>query len=220
MTPKTEKRKGDKICRKRKQLRWIPIRRHQFQELQERASKDALSGLLNRQTAESYISARLKEMTAEQTCALFIIDLDHFKQVNDTLGHQAGDWAIRQSAKTLSGLFRARDIIGRLGGDEFIVFLSGQITEKLVRKKGALICQRLQIALGSDPVLNLSASVGIHLASGASLDFNALSQSADHALYKAKGSGRRRFCLHMDRGYCWISRRKPTSPSMRSRSMS
>ena len=172
--------------------------RHQFQELQERASKDALSGLLNRQTAESYISARLKEMTAEQTCALFIIDLDHFKQVNDTLGHQAGDWAIRQSAKTLSGLFRARDIIGRLGGDEFIVFLSGQITEKLVRKKGALICQRLQIALGSDPVLNLSASVGIHLASGASLDFNALYQSADHALYKAKGSGRRRFCLHMD----------------------
>ena len=125
--------------------------RHQFQELQERASKDALSGLLNRQTAESYISARLKEMTAEQTCALFIIDLDHFKQVNDTLGHQAGDWAIRQSAKTLSGLFRARDIIGRLGGDEFIVFLSGQITEKLVRKKGAAP-DRSGVRSGPQPV--------------------------------------------------------------------
>ena len=107
--------------------------RHQFQELQERASKDALSGLLNRQTAESYISARLKEMTAEQTCALFIIDLDHFKQVNDTLGHQAGDWAIRQSAKTLSGLFLGKS---ETAGEYVSLFRPVCSAEKIYIHKG------------------------------------------------------------------------------------
>lgn len=170
--------------------------RSQMEELQERASKDGLSGLLNRQTAESYINKRLEEMAPEDTCALFIIDLDHFKQVNDTLGHRAGDWAIRQAAKALSGLFRAKDIVGRLGGDEFMVFLSGQITENVVRKKGERICQHLQIALESG--VSLSASVGIHFARGTSHDFNRLYQSADYALYQAKDSGRRRYCLHMD----------------------
>lgn len=107
--------------------------RHQFQELQERASKDALSGLLNRQTAESYISARLKEMTAEQTCALFIIDLDHFKQVNDTLGHQAGDWAIRQSAKALSGLFLGKS---ETAGEYVSLFKPVCSAEKIYIHKG------------------------------------------------------------------------------------
>ena len=74
---------------------------HQFEELKERASKDALSGLLNRTTAEMYSSRRLEKMEPGEHCALFIIDMDNFKQVNDTLGHQAGDQAIRQSARCL-----------------------------------------------------------------------------------------------------------------------
>ena len=106
---------------------WISVDtsnlQHRFEELQQRASQDALSGLLNRAAMEHCIKKRLEEMTAEDTCALFIVDLDDFKQVNDTLGHQAGDQAIRRSAQILSGLFRASDIVGRLGGDEFAVFL-------------------------------------------------------------------------------------------------
>ena len=71
--------------------------RHRFEELQRRASKDALSGLLNRATVEHCIKQRLAEMAPEDTCALFIVDLDDFKRVNDTLGHQAGDQAIRRA---------------------------------------------------------------------------------------------------------------------------
>ncbi len=70
----------------------------QYRELQERASKDALSGLLNRATAEQYIQNRLETLHPDDFCALFIVDLDNFKQVNDTLGHLAGDQAIRRSA--------------------------------------------------------------------------------------------------------------------------
>ena len=167
--------------------------KHQFEELQERASKDALSGLLNRVTTEMYINQRLENMAPDETCALFIIDMDNFKQVNDTLGHQAGDQAIQQSARILSRLFRATDIVGRLGGDEFIVFLSGQISEKLIRKKGKEICERLQIVLGSDPSVSVTASVGIHISYGHGMNFDELYQSADLALYKAKKNGRHGF---------------------------
>ncbi len=173
---------------------------HQVEELRERASKDALSGLLNRTTAEQYIRDRLESMGAEDTCALFIVDLDHFKRINDTLGHQAGDQAIRQAAKILSGLFRASDIVGRLGGDEFMIFLSGPITENLVHRKAQAICERLQLILGTDPGISLTASTGVHIASGKGQRFEGLYQAADLALYKAKKNGRHGYCIKRGEG--------------------
>ena len=79
---------------------------YQIEELQQRATKDTLSGLLNRATMEQHIKRRLQRMEPDETCALFIVDLDNFKSINDTLGHQAGDRAIHLSARILSGLFR------------------------------------------------------------------------------------------------------------------
>ena len=174
-----------------------------LRQLQERANKDALSSLLNRETAETYIRQRLQELPEGESCALFIIDLDHFKQVNDQLGHQAGDLAIQQAAQILSGLFRATDILGRLGGDEFIVFLSGRITEKLVRDKAELICQRLQITLNSGASISLSASVGVHLSFKRAPDFSELYHSADMALYQVKTrSGAASVCTRMEMRVC------------------
>ena len=155
----------------------------QFEKLRQLAAKDALSGLLNRATMEQYIKARLQTMGREETCALFIVDLDDFKRVNDTLGHMAGDEAIRTSGRILSGLFRANDIVGRLGGDEFAVFLCGEITEELVRQKAAAICEQLHLALGDRETLNVTASVGVYLASSGQA-FEGLYQTADLALYK------------------------------------
>ena len=116
---------------------------HQLEELQRRATQDALSGLLNRETLELVVKDRLRSLGPEDTCALFIVDLDDFKRVNDTLGHQAGDQAIRQAGQILSNLFYARDIVGRLGGDEFAVFLYGNISLDLVRAKASQICGEL-----------------------------------------------------------------------------
>ncbi len=171
-----------------------------FEELQKRAFKDELSGLLNRATMEQYIGKRLREMAPEETCALFIIDLDDFKKVNDTFGHQAGDQAIRKSASILSGIFRASDIIGRLGGDEFAVFMCGNVTEKVVREKGDAICANLQFVLGTLSIVSVTASVGIYL-SGGGRQFESMYRSADLALYKAKKSGKHRICLKSDQGY-------------------
>lgn len=173
---------------------------HEFMELRERARKDALSGLLNRVTAESYINKRLREVGPDDLCALFIIDLDNFKQVNDSLGHLAGDTAIRQSGRILSGLFRATDIVGRLGGDEFIAFISGSISEGLIRCKGRLICERLQIVLSGNPSITLTASAGIYVSRGGNSNFDELYQAADLALYRAKKGGKHSYCVRHGKG--------------------
>ena len=160
--------------------------RQEIRELQKRATKDSVSGLLNRMAAEQLVKDRLREQKAGDNCALFIIDLDDFKKVNDQYGHLAGDHAIAQSAKILSGLFRASDIVGRLGGDEFIVCLSGKLTEQFVREKAAAVCESLQIAVGENPGFTLTASVGVFLSRAENEHFEGLYQSADLALYRAK----------------------------------
>ncbi len=172
----------------------------QFEELQKRASKDSLSGLLNRETAETYINSRLKHMSPDDVCAMFIIDLDGFKLVNDTLGHKAGDQVIKQASEILSKIFKASDIVGRLGGDEFVGFMSGNITEENAADMGRSICQNLQIALGKDSEINLTASVGIYMASGNKNDFDTLYQFADMALYKVKKNGKNGFRLNAGEG--------------------
>jgi hypothetical protein len=165
-----------------------------LKDLQRSASVDMVSGLLNRAATEHYIKDRLHKMEQTDTCALFIVDLDDFKQVNDILGHPAGDQVIRQTAGMLSNIFCASDIVGRLGGDEFAVFLCGQITEELVREKAALICEKLQMALGDRETVNVTASVGAYLAEKGQ-EFEGLYQSADLALYKAKKAGKHQFYL-------------------------
>lgn len=161
--------------------------------LAERASRDVLSGLLNRETATNYIEQCLKHMHPGDVCALFIIDLDNFKQVNDTLGHQAGDQVIRLAARALSGCFRATDIVGRLGGDEFFALLAGSITEETAREKARAVCEALQFSIGANPTLHLSASVGVYIATGEKKEFEKLYERADAALYEAKAEGRNRY---------------------------
>ena len=120
-----------------------------------------LSGLLNRGAMEQTIHQRLEELGPGHPCALFIVDLDDFKIVNDTLGHRAGDEAIRQSAAILASIFRVHDIIGRLGGDEFAVFLSGDgLNERVLLRKAAQICDRVQLSLGDNGTVILTASAG------------------------------------------------------------
>ena len=87
--------------------------------MEDCAKKDPLTGLLNKTVTEEMVSLQLGK--PEEKCALFIVDIDNFKNVNDTLGHLYGDAALSEIAHAIKGVFRDSDVMGRIGGDEFLV---------------------------------------------------------------------------------------------------
>lgn len=166
-----------------------------YQQMREMASRDSLTDLFNRRGLEQMIDQKLSEMGESEGCALFIVDLDNFKNVNDTLGHQSGDKVLGNAARLLSGMFRANDVVGRLGGDEFVIFLCGNVDEALVREKAQNICDQLQFVMGDGAGIFVTASVGVHMALGKKQNFEFLYRSADLALYKAKKKGKQCYCI-------------------------
>lgn len=158
---------------------------------QELAETDALTGLLNKSAIEHAGSEILRTPAApDRYHALFIIDLDHFKEANDTLGHQRGDDILRRFGLCLSHLVRADDAVGRFGGDEFILILAN-----LHRQNIECIANRIREAAHNlEPTAEqhplLSASIGIALYPAHGQDYPELLHNADQALYQVKENGR------------------------------
>lgn len=164
----------------------------QIRQLKDAAYRDSLTGLMNRGAAEKQIEDALAGMKEGDNCMLLIVDLDNFKMVNDTLGHQTGDKVIRTVADILSSLFRPGDVVARLGGDEYIIFLCGNVTRKLAESKGEAICDNLRLTVGDRNWVSISSSVGIYFSTGRAASFQEMYRMADTALYKAKNSGKNR----------------------------
>ena len=166
---------------------------HEERRKAERASQyDSLTGLANRYRMSRQLEQTLKAFThAKRSCALLMIDLDRFKQVNDTLGHPAGDELLKQVAARIRRLLGERIEIGRLGGDEFQVILPdqddrgdlGDIAQQLIQ----MASQPYSIN-GSRAVIGVS--VGIAVAPYDGVEPEELTKAADLALYAAKGGGR------------------------------
>ena len=171
-------------------------------EIEWQARKDSLTGLYNKRTTQHAITGILESSTHQTGHALFIIDLDNFKSVNDTLGHQAGDVLLHDFAQLLQTPFRDSDIAGRIGGDEFMVLLKDYHDTWLVSAKAADIIQRAEsffksfLAELSAPHLDLGVSIGVAIYPKDGEDFAALYNAADAALYKAKKDGKHTWAMH------------------------
>ncbi len=157
----------------------------------KRASEtDRLTGLLNKASAE----AKISELCAEVSGALLMIDLDSFKLVNDIFGHAAGDTILIHFADICREAVRSSDIVGRLGGDEFIAFCQSIFTEDVVAKKAAFINEKIVAVakelFGDDMAIPLGASVGAVFVPEEGRDFHSLYQKADKALYNVKHHGK------------------------------
>lgn len=167
------------------------------QMLQERANRDPLTKLLNKTAARKRVEEYLRRYPEGVDCALLIIDLDHFKQINDRYGHLFGDTVLSRTAREIGRLFRSQDIVARIGGDEFLVLMRGVSNRRLVENR----CLQLKLALHA--VLQevseiLSCSIGAALSPMHGKTYVELFQRADRALYCAKNRGRDTYVIDFD----------------------
>lgn len=182
-------------------------------ELTRRAERDGMTGLYNKAATEE-IARRYISMNVGEQCALMVIDLDNLKTINDTLGHAEGDVAIKAISSVIREHFRNTDIVGRIGGDEFLVLLHGSIRETALRSSlSSLVRKVTQKKLGESDN-TISCSIGAAVGTCGSCTYESLFKQADTALYHVKRNGKRGFALYseeMDRDdYLFNQNNRPT----------
>lgn len=164
----------------------------------EQAYFDPLTRLPNRRLIQDRIINEIKKCKTTKTMlAVLFIDLDYFKEVNDTLGHEAGDHLLKEAANRIRSCIRDVDTIGRFGGDEFIV-LFGEIDDiNMIGKVANDIIEKLKVQfnLGRE-IVYISASIGITVYPDDGNSVTTLLKNADQAMYSAKREGRSRFCFY------------------------
>lgn len=163
--------------------------------LRERSRRDTLTGLYNKGTTESMVRDMLKSSTGQG--ALFIIDIDNFKGVNDNYGHPFGDAVLVEFANRIARLCRCSDVIGRIGGDEILIYLDGVLNIDTAINKGEEICDSFskEFSSGNASVI-VTCTVGISIYPDCASSFEELYKKADIALYFAKNKGKNCSCIY------------------------
>ena len=179
---------------KKKFVKQLYDEKREKESISSEAKRDGLTGLYNRRSFDALIDEFIGNKPVAMEGALFLIDMDYFKNVNDTLGHLAGDEAL----KTLAGAMRIvfpGGYLGRYGGDEFIAFVTGASDDADLEKLGQALCNTMDRMFEADgKSVHLSVSVGIANTIGID-DYAELYMKADKALYYSKEHGRNQYTL-------------------------
>lgn len=167
------------------------------EELKNRAQRDLLTGLYNKITAEDLVREYIENEGKNLKSALFIIDIDDFKGINDNLGHLFGDAVLNDISSKFINIFREDDIIGRIGGDEFLIFLKNLPSEKVLKKKADELINLFRRSFtGKNKDYKISGSIGIAIYPDNGKNFKEIFKCADNALYFAKGKGKDCYCIY------------------------
>ncbi len=162
-----------------------------------KAEYDGLTNLLNKDSAQHAITEYLESRQPDFLAAMLILDMDNFKAVNDTLGHLYGDAVLTQIGNTLHSLFRPQDVVGRIGGDEFLILLKDIPDRNLVLDRCQLMVDTFREMLRKlMPKLQVSVSIGAAMAPTHGTTYADLFHHADEALYTAKRNGKGQFHLY------------------------
>lgn len=153
---------------------------------EEAAQLDALTHALNRNTFEKQVNYYMATLEKDKLCALMIIDIDNFKEINDFQGHLQGDAILKNLTETLRTSFRATDLIGRLGGDEFMVFVKDIKSSAMLEKR----LDKLYEAFHKADTYSFSCSSGICLIEKENFQYETCLKQADEALYQSKRNGK------------------------------
>jgi len=171
-----------------------------YNQQKNMANYDLLTNVLNRRAITGHAEAELNRAERGGALSLLMLDLDHFKRINDTQGHLVGDEVLRRTAGVISESIRPYDWVGRWGGEEFLVLLPNTGIEE-----ATLIAERIRVAVGDTSIrlddgeeLRFTVSIGVSstaLSNRTFVGLNTLISQADDALYKAKGEGRNKVCV-------------------------
>ncbi len=171
----------------------IERKRYQVQ-LEHQANYDALTGLPNRNLLHDRLRQAVYSQRSPRSIAVVFMDLDHFKFVNDSLGHSTGDLLLKAMAERLRTVLREGDTVGRVGGDEFVLILNDQSNEEIIyramQRITAKVCEPITIE-GKELYVSCSAGISIYPQDGRDVD--TLLKNADAAMYRAKDHGRSNF---------------------------
>lgn len=174
---------------------YVVKRDYAEEELSQMAYHDHLTSLPNRRLLSEYLNKYLSICKRhEMYGGLLLIDLDDFKGINDTYGHDAGDFVLQETAKRLSSVIRSEDIVSRMGGDEFVVALhSLGDSEKQARINANIVTEKLQTTLQcplefNGQQLQIKASIGIRILGAENACVEAILKDADAAMYHAKNN--------------------------------
>ncbi len=160
-----------------------------------KAEKDLLVDAYNKKATEKRIKEALKD---ESSGAFFIIDIDNFKNINDTKGHPFGDKVLIYLSQRISNTFREHDIIGRIGGDEFIVFMKNSTSIEIVEAKAKSLCRDINLPFSdkeSGQSVSITISIGVALTQNDARQFSELYNNADIALYNSKSKGKNTYSI-------------------------
>lgn len=167
-------------------------------ELEDKADTDLLTGLTNKLATERKIKDYMASHPNTQSM-LFILDVDNFKKINDTLGHAFGDEVLRSLGQQITAIFRASDIIGRVGGDEFMIFLKGIADDETIHKEAKKVEHFFKnFQAGEYVKYAATASIGVAIYPQEGADFETLYKAADQGLYKAKKRGKNQLAFYRD----------------------
>jgi diguanylate cyclase (GGDEF)-like protein len=161
--------------------------------LHEAAQLDSLTGAYTRGFAMAVMQrAVLKARGDAKPLAVLMLDLDHFKRINDAYGHACGDLVLRQTTQAMQSTLRAGDIVGRFGGEEFVVLLPGTDLQQAIGAAERCRAAVERMKIPDAPYLSVTASVGVAAFPDHAKDLDGLLKAADDAMYAAKAKGRNR----------------------------
>ena len=185
--------------------------RRALANLDRMAHYDSLTGVLNKGASHSTISIA----TQSQKGVLLLMDLDNFKSINDIYGHTTGDKFLTGFAQIIMNVTVLSDIIGRMGGDEFIAFIKGNVADDVIAEKymkmNKLVLKLAKQLMGEEHGIPIGVSIGVVRVPEDGIDFDDLYHKADEALYEVKENGKHGYCIYDTIVKKEKDRRKPSS---------
>ena len=178
-------------------FRNIDKQHREMERLKQLAERDQMTGLYNHDTTLNLIKEYLTDEGIEQKHALFMVDVNKFKSINDKYGHMPGDHVLAEVARRIRSVFRNDDIVGRIGGDEFMALIKNISSVSLAEKKAVELANATHFSC-SGISMDISCSIGVALFDDETANFAELYRKADAAMYRAKQSGGTGYIINTD----------------------